>query len=244
MRPILIAGHSHAYALGLPDAAAEASPGIVAIQPGVLGLVGGWPRDDQYWAALVGKSTEATPAIVWQGSQHLGDFLFADPPFDFVLSSQPDLPANENVVLVPEAAVRELQMRHLMDLVELLKRLEGSSPMVVATPPAKGDDEALRAFVMSEPHFQQQAEALGIDLAKAPILPRWTRYKLWAVIQELMREIAIAHGAEFIPHPAATQDEEGFLRPEYSMPDAGHANEIYGHLMLNSIVAAYGNRPA
>ena len=243
-KPILIAGQSHAYALGLPGAAAEAAPATVEIKPGILGLVGGWPRDDRYWTALVEASAEATPAVVWEGSQHLGDFLFADPPFDFVLSSQPDLPLNENVALVPEAAVRELQIRHLIGLAELLKRLDRKNPMVVATPPAKGDDEALRGFVMSEVHFQNQAEVLGIDLAEATIMPRWTRYKLWAVIQELMREIAFAHGAAFVSHPAASQDAEGFLRPEYSMPDAGHANEAYGHLMLDNIVAAHRERIA
>jgi hypothetical protein len=51
-RRILIAGHSHAYALGLPGAKADAEPQVVAIAPGFDGLTGPWPRTNHYWDLL------------------------------------------------------------------------------------------------------------------------------------------------------------------------------------------------
>mgnify|MGYP007029162495 CR=1 FL=1 len=49
-------------------------------------------------------------------------------------------------------------------------------------------------------------------------------------------ETAAAHGALFVPSPAAAQDASGLLRLDMSGGDISHANERYGRLLIADMV--------
>ena len=85
-RKILIAGHSHAYALGLPGAKANSEPALVRIEPGFDGLIGPWPRSDLYWDVLAAEAKVGghVVALSFLGNEHLAHFLIEVEPFDFV----------------------------------------------------------------------------------------------------------------------------------------------------------------
>ena len=237
----LLAGHSHARALGLPPEISTGKPRVAAI-PGVdgaVGLVGLVDRNSEYWDALVDNAGGKTVLLLYGGNQHLGRFLLApDPIFDFYISDHPEIQVDQSAVLIPEAMVRDLlnlPNANLSNTLSRLRKVGGCDPVVLGTPPPKGDDEAVRSLLSKETHFVRAAEMRGIDLRDVLLSPRMLRYKLWLIIQSLLGEAAEAEGCKFISVPAGAMDEAGFLKRTYWQLDVTHANEAYGALMWDHI---------
>lgn len=104
----ILAGQSHAMALGL-DTGTDISLNPTEFFDGrLLGLTGPSLRNPRYWDALVEQAAGADIFLAWGGNQHLAHF-FLQPGvgFDFYLKSHPDV-AVSNLPLVPEAQVRAL----------------------------------------------------------------------------------------------------------------------------------------
>lgn len=243
--PVVIAGHSHTVALGVPIATADGRPRLVELtgEPRAQGLTGAFPRDEAYWSRVVELSQAATVAICWNGNQHLAGLLIA-PAFDFPLRSRPDLPVVP-VRLVPELAVRELLGQSIAAFARLLTSVTdaaGRPPIVLGTPPPKSDAEWVRARLASEVHFVQLAEQAGVGLETIELSPPQIWLKSWIVVQELLREVADACSLRFCPSPAEAQTADGFLRREYWSDDVTHANEAYGLLMRRDIDALASHR--
>ena len=86
-----------------------------------------------------------------------------------------------------------------------------------------------------EPLFKQLMIEGGFDSMTAPLTPGSLRIALWKLLQDLLEEMAIAHGARFVPVPTGAFAEDGYLRDELAEHDASHANEHYWALMLRAI---------
>ena len=233
----ILAGHSHAMALGAKFGPADAVSSLDRL-PGfsadVLALSGPFPPQEPHWDLLVQSAANSTVFLLWQGNQHLARFLFATgPPFDFFIATQPDRAVHPDAVIVPESAVRDVMRAGFDGLSPLLDRLNavaGCNPVVVGTPPPKGDDDKLRRLLV-EPHFMREAERQGLSVETAPLISATIRLKLWLVMQEVLYEIANRHGRPFVPVPEEAFDEQGFLKEEFWLPDVTHANLRYGDLM-------------
>ena len=240
-RAAVIAGHSHTLALGVPLCSSDGLTRVVALpgEPRGDGLTGPWPRDDEYWTQVVALSRERTMAICWNGNQHLAGLLVSRPPFDFALRSRPDLPVDTASLLVPELAVRELLGRSLVALSRLLASIleaGGLPPIVLGTPPPKGNLEWVRRTLGTETHFTQLAEEAGMSLETIELSSPLVWLKSWLVVQRMMEEVAAAFSLRFCPSPADAQTPEGFLREAFWSSDVTHANEAYGMLMRRDIV--------
>ena len=245
-RLALIAGHSHVYTFQFSSYAQDRSPTTVPVPiapPYVRGFattIG--PYERSYWEDLINHAADADVVILWQGSQHLAEFLFRHAiPFDFVVATHPHLPLELKSRIVPESLVREYECRFLVDLDWVLMRLAerpAGRTFVCETPPPKGDDAALRELMLGEPYFQDRARLLGLDLSQARLSPRTLRLKLWLVIHQLLKELADKHGAGYVEAPEAAIDPDGFLKPEFWERDVGHGNSRYGHLLLDTVLRA------
>jgi hypothetical protein len=240
-RRILIAGHSHAYALGLPGAKADAEPQVVAIAPGFDGLTGPWPRTNHYWDLLAqeAKSGSYTVALSFLGNDHLAHFLIEESPFDFVRSEDPDEDVRRAVPLVPEALVREMFKPHASTLPAILGKLKraGVPTLVLGTPPPK---QGLESLLATEPFFIKRLQALGMSTENVALCPSGLQLKLWRLLQTMLREAAEANGAVFVPFPADLVNEDGYLRPEYARDDVTHANAEAGVAVRNELAALVG----
>lgn len=243
-RKILIAGHSHVYALQFSSFTEDPSPAFVRL-PNAPDSIRGFathagPYDPSYWDALVAHADDWDVLILWQGSQHLSEFLFNyDQPFDFMVATHPALPLVDGARLVPETLVREHQCRFLVELDSVLLRLakrNAGRVFICETPPPKGDNFALRKLMLDEPYFQERAKAFSLDIAQIPLSPPIIRLKLWIVVYELIKELADKYGAGYISVPTSVKDELGFLRPEYWEHDVGHGNNLYGSELLREIL--------
>jgi hypothetical protein len=241
---IIIAGHSHIVSLGVPLKSPNriyeiVGLGIEGASDKVAGFTGKWPRENVYWNELAKVVPGKTIALSWQGNQHLSRFMFSpNPRIDFVLSTNPDLPLDEEATIVPELMLRELFRPSMEQLEKTLKRLDGAGAariLVLGTPPPKDDDSFCRQRLGKERTFAARAGKLGVDLASIELSPAILRYKYWALLQNMMRETAGRACKEFIPIPLAAQAPAGFLRRELWADDITHANRDYGKLVLKDL---------
>ena len=191
-RKLLIVGHSHVNVFGFPSQIKDGAYNFVDVPHesqqifGFATKVG--PYERAHWDLLLENASDFDILILWIGSQHLAEFLFQEnAPFDFVMASNPRLPLQPGVRIVPEAVIRNYQMRFLSQLDDLLARLAirpAGRVFVGETPPPKGDDLALRSLMIREAHFLNRARMLGMNIADVVFTPRSLRLKLWCVIQE------------------------------------------------------------
>lgn len=234
---LVIAGHSHAAALGVPIPAGDepATPSQIAIEDAAAVALGGaWPRDDAYWSALEDAARTHVPAIVWSGTQHHAAFLVEPvPPIDFVLSAAPDLPMDPRASYVAEAQLRALFAPSIDPLGGLVRRLVAitSGPVFVAgTPPPLGDVDAITMRVVGD------VDAEGEPIDPPPLTSPYTMQKLWSLVQAMLAETAASAGGVFIPVPDRLRGADGFLREDYWSDDAVHANGAYGREMLRELI--------
>lgn len=245
---VILAGHSHGTALGLTFTSKHQPPRLVPIagRGATFFALKGSPRKRRYWDGLVARAKNSTVLIVWLGNQHLVRFLLAQgPSFDFHLAQHPDQPHLSGAAIVPEALVRSVIGEPIQPLRGILRRLKarrGCTPVVLGTPPPKGNDERLHKLLGREIDRYLGADAAGIDLDAISLTDRQVRRKLWLVLQDLLEDAAKDAGCAFAPVPAQSMDASGFLKEEYWREDVSHANSLYGDLfwqeLTGTVVAA------
>ncbi|HEX8077781.1 MAG TPA: hypothetical protein VF511_08200, partial [Chthoniobacterales bacterium] len=233
------AGSSHIMCFGVPLRNRVSLVPLNDADGRFLCLNGPFPQGPTYWRKVERLAQSHKVFIYWQGSQHMEEHLFAStPPFDFMLSGEPDLPIAADAVIVPEQMIREKFARSFEKLAAVLTRLgdRGNQGVYVCgTPPPKGDTAAIRAALARERYWMQRLALLGSDPLAVPLTAPETLYKMWSVMQSMLRDVAHRHGAEFLPIPTEAQTPEGFLREEFWCRDVTHANENLGPLILRSL---------
>jgi len=238
----VIAGSSHIICFGVPlrSARVDLLP-LSDRERRFMCLNGPFPRTTSYLRTMERLARRHKLFLYWQGNQHMAEHLFAStPPFDFVLAERPDLPLAPEAAIVAEQMLREKfgQARSFERLAALLTRIaDRGTPgvYVCGTPPPKGDTGAIRAALGREDYFVERLAKLGTDPQYVPLTPPETLYKLWSVVQSMLREVTEARGATFVPIPAEAQTPEGFLRKEFWGPDITHANESLGPVVLRML---------
>ena len=230
----LIAGHSHIRIMGVPLATDDGVTRIVdTIDPRFSGLAGQWPRDPNYVEELVKAASNRTVFLIWTGNQHLAVFLFRpEVPFDFVVSSQADLPVDPDVELLPENILRAVfhDFDKLEELLPRLKAQPGCRPIVCGTPPPKPDNQFLMDIMSKEAAWVSLARQRGLDPFAIPLSSPLLRLKLWILIQNQLAEIAALADVEFDPVPHEAQSQDQFLAAEFWGVDATHAWGRFGDL--------------
>ena len=202
---------------------ADSDPaGGVAFNPDVLSLIN----------ATVPANMARHYVSVLGGNGHIVLALSKHPePFDFVLPESPTLPLEVGAELIPFEYFLETLKPFLMPYVWQMiafRQAIGERIICVETPPPYGDD----AYVASH---------LGSYVPDPNnVVSRYLRYKAWRAHSHLLRIFCEAHDVEFLPAPAESVDEEGFIKPEAYGSDATHANWWYGQLVARQIEQRFG----
>ena len=238
----ILAGHSTKWALGAPRGY-SGPPALVRRE--LFGRVGHFvaeetplPRSDVYWQMYIDGARGRDALLSYQGSQHIVNFLFSQPPgFDFLEPLVPGL-LQPGATIVPRRMVVAQIAPSLNGLRSLMKRLDAGGALrrlVIATPPPS-DNLARHEKEVRESRFWQGVFAQqGLDIATARFIPARLMLKLWTVLQELSAAITREEGATYVAVPAHLRDAAGFLASEYRLAnDFTHASDSFGQEMLKA----------
>ena len=234
---LLIVGDSHAVALGVPHST-EAPPEFVLLEAGpprIFAVTEKWlgSRGAAYWDMVARHCAGRTVALSWNGNQHNASFLIApEPMFDFVCPGAATTAIHPGAVVLPAGVVRAYFRHTLWALdrtIRLLRAHGVGRVLVLGTPAPKRDGDFILTRIRTEAYFQDAAAAAGIDLGAIRITPAPIRQKLWALIQQMMADIAVREGTTFVPVPPETLDPDGTLKRQYWQDDTTHANRAYGN---------------
>ena len=237
---VLVVGHSHVACM-LPAAAGEQAERPLIRLPHHSGkayaIAAGLPRDLHYWDTVVAQARDRVVAILWQGDRPVAQGFFK-PGLDVALSEYPELPLDPSAQLVPEAALKVTLAAGLDRLGRLIDAIKaaGGLPVVCGTPPPKEDDDTIRRALL--PEFKSLLDEMEATPDSVPLASANLRFKLWALSQSMLRDLAQRHGAGFFAVPAQLQNVRGFLRPEHSTHDVVHANSTYGAAYLAALMDA------
>lgn len=241
MKTIVIAGHSHGVALGMPGSSEDLKPQLIRLDDDGFEAMTGGDRDAAYWSALADVARNKDIAILWSGNEHVSYHLIEHTPkFDVVLPHDTGRPLDEGAVIVPYKALFDLYRLSYDPLDALIKNLqsvEGCRVFVIGTPPPRADDALIQAEITGKSELIRNiCESFQIDIETARPAPRYLMRKLWSILQDASRHVAERNGAQFLDVPASVQTEDGFLRQEYTLGhDFTHANNLYGETMRQHI---------
>jgi hypothetical protein len=242
--PLIFAGHSHIIALVENRDCTPPELRKLGIGANTFVLDGTWPRDDAYWARLVGECKDADIALMWGGNEHNSCYFFQDAyQFDFLSTYVNKIMPSIQIVPRNRIAKRfnELTLNQLDTVLASLRAAGPRSITLLGTPAPKKDNEALRAMLPSEPFFVDWANDMGTSIEDIKITLPHVRLKLWYLLQEMLQAAAARVNARFISVPAESQDEDGYLLPQYWQPDITHANASYGEVMLKKVLKELGH---
>jgi hypothetical protein len=233
---ILICGHSHSNCM------------FMALHSGLLPATirGGavfrrkqtkWNLGQgDYWDFVLKNSKDRVIAVMWNGNQHNASFLLAPKPPIRIYLDGSNQDSDIEALWVPAEMIKAHLKYDYDHLLSVLQRMVSVTvdTIVLGTPPPKPEG-MIKKVLPNEAYFVSMAETMGIDLKTALLTSEAARLALWEIIQDTLMEAAAETGARYLPVPNPAFDENGFLREEYSAPDATHANASYGALIWQAI---------
>lgn len=153
--------------------------------------------------------------------------------FDFTLPDEPDLPYDATATNLPYLAVKAAMEAQMVSLPTYLQRLKmtefGSQTLIAGTCPPPRDSA----------YFKSMLEEKGL---MAELAPAHVRLKLWKLQDAVYADMCHAKGMAYVSGAMPdTQDQEGFLLPEY-IKDAVHANGDWAALFLKKVAATISRR--
>jgi hypothetical protein len=153
-------------------------------------------------------------------------------PFDFVLSSAPDLPLQRGYELVPEALMREVLKKHMAEPLQTMRafRAATSLPVVQLEPPPPLPNHRVLAY---------PREFVRATLFRKNIAPEAVRHKLWRLESEIYRKFCEDIGIAYLRAPANMVDKNGMLAEAGWGADATHANPRYGLEAVKDAINLY-----
>ena len=230
--PFLIAGHSHAYsyleAINLAPWQSQLKKfaTLYSATPEI-----GPPGDSNYWEQVYEISKSKTTFLVWNGNQHIANFLIKENPALSTFKTW----QGDGILLAEEVFFAFFESSFL-DLREFLANCPNLSNLYILGTPSPKTNEVVLANLQKDVYFVERFNDLGIMLNIESLSDDRFRLELHLIIQSQLEKIALDYGLDFIPTSSQSIDSDGFLLAEFSAADTSHASSAYGALMLKEIL--------
>jgi len=235
MTRALVIGQSHSAAI------AEALAGDCANVEGIsIYRLGEQERPEANTVSLVDAAgiVAALPAAIPVFLSILGSYhnilglLRSGADFDFLVSGN-DTPDPHASARIPHRAIAAAFEQNFAEAesVRKIKAAARSPIFIFCTPPPKEYDGFVLARLMSQKKKSYRGKSIpefGVERAES-------RLKLWTLEAVLTARWAELHDMQFVPAPAKSFNEKGFLASKYYAEDATHANAHYGALVIRQI---------
>jgi hypothetical protein len=153
-------------------------------------------------------------------------------PFDFVLSSAPDLPLQPGYELVPEALIREVLKNFMAESLRTMQTFRAATrlPVMQLEPPPPLPNHRVLAY---------PREFVRATLFRKNIAPELIRYKLWRLESEIYSSFCDEFGIAYLHAPRSMMDRNGMLAESGWGSDATHASPRYGLEVVKDAIDFY-----
>ena len=207
---IVVCGHSHAASIleatTLSKAQSKIEPAIAVCYSTDWTL--GPPGDQEYWNFVADLSEEKHVVIVWNGNQHIANFLFqTDPPFT-LMGAQEELSEKE-LVPIPRTMVKQFFETFFLELDEIVPLMANAKSITLMSGPAPKPSIYIRPRIKDEPFLVNVAKSLQVDLDSLEISSDRIRLELWKLMSEMLETRAKHFGAKYLSAPNEAVDSCG-----------------------------------
>ena len=189
---------------------------------------------DDAVSMVQGLPAETRVFLSTLGTYHnIWGLLRSGPAFDFLLDPG-DSPDPSAEIHVPHRAIASAFDQHLAkpSLVRKIQSAAKSRVYLLSGPPPKQNND----FMLERFMAQKKQSYRGISVGEVGLERPETRLKLWLMETRATARWAASEDLHFVPAPAESFDENGFLHPQF-YSDATHANAGYGALVIDQISA-------
>lgn len=233
----IVCGHSHAAAILQAQLNLENPNPDVAVCY-TSDFEQGPPGDQEYWEFVGEIARGKKLAIVWNGNQHIANFLFQTiPPFTLHGVTE----SEHHCMPISRAMVKEFFKPFFEELNLIMPMMASASSVTLVNGPAPKPLTHIQTCFKNEPFFVTVADSLNLDIDSLEFTSDSLRLELWRLVSEMLSSYAQSLGAYFFDVPIESLNSSGMLLEEYWHSDATHANESYGKLLLEKIIYSNGN---
>ena len=237
---ILVCGHSHAASIleaaTHPMAKSKSETAIAVCYS--TDWTTGPPGDKEYWEFVTKLSRGKNIVIVWNGNQHIANFLFQTiPPFTFI--GVRDENSGKEYLSIPRTMIKAFFEPFFEELLEIVPLMEHAKSITLMSGPAPKPLTYIETRIKDEPFFANVASSLKVDLDSLVISSDLIRLQLWKLVSEMLEARAKYLGVRFLAAPEEAVDSQGMLLEKYSGLDVSHANAEYGALLVEKILDFY-----
>lgn len=241
---VLAVGHSHLGAL--VAAVREAPPKhfdlafyqfIREDRPHIVHAGGTWTYNPESERELRSALEEVRPSLVvfaLQGEQAITVGLTApEEPFEFCFPHEADETPLPGERIVPFDMLWDVATRQYQLIADSLDRLLPHVPcptVSLSAPPPVADAEFIVSLRLQHANLAEKIERFGLASKRS-------RMRIWRLHMMALRSIYERRGVTFIAPPDDALDADGALKDQFRT-DAFHANQAYGHLVMQQIDAA------
>ena len=188
-------------------------------------------------AEIAGKKPDLVFSSIGGNEHFVFGLLQQEIPYDFVLKNEPKLPVIVTENTIAYETIKEILCRRMkgqLCALALLKE-QCASLYHIESPPPIFDTKHILAHLDKEFRLKvekRRKDSQLVHLDESVVAPPYLRYKLWRLQSEIFKEACEQMEISFIPAPANTMDENGFLKQQYWFNDATHGNVAYGEEVL------------
>lgn len=235
---ILIAGHSHTFAMYLALQNSKKFLKNIALVT-QSDFTAQNPQDNDYWNYVVELSKMQKTAISWNGNQHNIHFLL-DANYKFNAFG---LMQNKNFPYVSVSRIKEVFKPTFYELGLILSRFSNRNNLCLLGTPAPKTKSFLDSQlqkVSAETFFEDLGASMGISKNNLKASSNELRTFMWGITQQLTEKVGKDFSCDFLSSPKTTQNKDGILLEKYYTDDLTHANEEFGFIMLEAILNKYG----
>ena len=234
---IIVCGHSHAASIleatTLFKAQSKIEPEFAVCY--AADWTEGPPGDKEYWNFVADLSEGKHVVIVWNGNQHIANFLFqTDPPFT-LMGAQEEL-AEKEFLPIPRTMVKQFFEMFFLELDEIVPLMANAKSITLMSGPAPKPSTYIKHRIKDEPFLVNLAKSLQVDLDSLEITSDRIRLELWKLMSDMLETRAKRLEARFLSAPDEAVDSCGMLLEKYSGQDVSHANAEYGALLMEKIL--------
>ena len=232
---ILIAGHSHTFALysAITNQNKYGNYFAVVAQSDFSTHI---QQSESYWDFVASIAKDQAVGIMWNGNQHNIHFLLESE----VKCNFYGLTIGAGLPLVPLKQIKELFKPTFDELTNVLKKFSKNTEIILLGTPGPKKSDFLNTQIANDPYFVKVGRDLGLSPKELRASSDSLRAYMWNLTQNMTKELAQDLGFRFVPIPSRTLDESLILKNEYYSDDLTHANELFGVDMLDTLFNSVG----